>query len=105
MCLRDVKVPATGGCMVGGILDQVAGSDIKSTHSLPLTVICFRQVNVDHQHVGWYQSSQFGNFLSSQLLESQFSYQTSIEESVCLVFDTAKTSQGFLSVKAYRSGN
>jgi len=59
-------------------------------------------VNVDHQHVGWYQSSQFGNFLSSQLLESQFSYQTSIDESVCLVFDTAKTSQGFLSVKAYR---
>ena len=37
-----------------------------------------------------------------QLLESQFSYQTSIDESVCLVFDTAKTSQGFLSVKAYR---
>merc|ERR1712241_1501743 len=61
-----------------------------------------RQVNVDHQHVGWYQSSQFGNFLSPQLLESQFSYQTSIEESVCLIFDTAKTSQGFLSVKAYR---
>jgi translation initiation factor 3 subunit H len=61
-----------------------------------------RQVNVDHQHVGWYQSSQFGNFLSSQLLESQFSYQTSIEESVCLIFDTAKTNQGFLSVKAYR---
>ena len=59
---------------------------------------------MDHQHVGWYQSSQFGNFLSSQLLESQFSYQTSIEESVCLVFDTAKTSQGFLSVKAYRWG-
>jgi len=61
-----------------------------------------RQVNVDHQHVGWYQSSQFGNFLSTQLLESQFSYQTSIEESVCLVFDTAKTATGFLSVKAYR---
>ena len=59
-------------------------------------------MNVDHQHVGWYQSSQFGNFLSPQLLESQFSYQTSIEESVCLIFDTAKTAQGFLSVKAYR---
>jgi len=61
-----------------------------------------RQVNVDHQHVGWYQSSQFGNFLSPQLLESQFSYQTSIEESVCLIFDTAKTSKGFLSIKAFR---
>ena len=45
-----------------------------------------RQVNVDHQHVGWYQSAQFGNFLSTSLLESQFCYQTSIEESVCLIF-------------------
>ena len=49
-----------------------------------------RQVNVDHQHVGWYQSSQFGNFLSPQLLESQFSYQTSIEESICLIFGEKK---------------
>lgn len=61
-----------------------------------------RQINVDHLHVGWYQSASFGNFLSSQLLESHFAYQTSIEESVCLVFDTAKTSKGFLSLKAYR---
>ena len=36
------------------------------------------------------------------MLESQFSYQTSIEESVCLVFDTAKTATGFLSVKVSR---
>ena len=43
-------------------------------------------MNVDHQQVGWYQASQFANFLSPQLLESQLSYQTSIEESICLVF-------------------
>ena len=49
-----------------------------------------RQVNVDHQHVGWYQSAQFGNFLSPTLLESQFSYQMSIEESVCLIFGQLK---------------
>ena len=55
------------------------------TDKLRMKTFC-RQVNVDHQHVGWYQSSQFGNFLSPQLLESQFSYQTSIEESVCLIF-------------------
>lgn len=45
-----------------------------------------RQVNVDHYHVGWYQSSDVGNFLSLPLLESQFHYQTSIEESVVLIF-------------------
>lgn len=43
-------------------------------------------VNVDHLHVGWYQSAHFGNFLSPQLLESHFAYQTSIDESVCLIF-------------------
>lgn len=61
-----------------------------------------RQVNVDSLHVGWYQSASFGNFLSSSLLESHNAYQTSIEESVCLIFDSAKTSKGFLSLKAYR---
>lgn len=40
----------------------------------------------DHLHVGWYQSAHFGAFLSPQLLESHFAYQTSIEESVCLIF-------------------
>ena len=52
--------------------------------------------------MGWYQSAQFGNYLSPQLLESHFAYQTSIDESVCLIFDTSKTSKGFLSLKAYR---
>lgn len=45
-----------------------------------------RKVNVDHYHVGWYQSSDVGSFLSLPLLESQFHYQTSIEESVVLIY-------------------
>ncbi|KOB57930.1 Eukaryotic translation initiation factor 3 subunit H [Operophtera brumata] len=43
-----------------------------------------RRVNVDHFHVGWYQSADVGNFLSMSLLESQYHYQTSIEESVAI---------------------
>jgi len=61
-----------------------------------------RKVNVDHLSVGWYQSSQLGNFVTKPLLESQFSYQTSIEESVVIVYDPIKTGRGFLSIKAYR---
>lgn len=61
-----------------------------------------RRVNVDHFHVGWYQSADVGNFLSLPLLESQFHYQTSIEESVVVIYDTMKTARGFLSLKAYR---
>merc|ERR1711915_466128 len=61
-----------------------------------------RKVNVDHLSVGWYQSTQLGNFITTQLLESQYSYQTSIEESVVLIYDPIKTARGFLSIKAYR---
>jgi len=105
----------------GALLGLVAEARLEITHCFPfpslndeslddedfqLTMMRrLRQVNVDHQHVGWYQSAQFGNFLSPTLLESQFSYQMSIEESVCLVFDTAKTVQGFVSLKAFRLTN
>lgn len=60
------------------------------------------RVNVDHFHVGWYQSADVGNFLNLPLLESQYHYQTSIEESVVVIYDTAKTARGFLTLKAYR---
>jgi len=61
-----------------------------------------RMVNVDHFHVGWYQSADLGNFLSTQLVESQFGYQTSIEESVVVIYDPQRTSRGSLSLRAYR---
>ncbi|XP_046563967.1 eukaryotic translation initiation factor 3 subunit H-like [Haliotis rubra] len=61
-----------------------------------------RHVNIDHLHVGWYQSTYFGSFINRPLLDSQFNYQHSIEESVVLIYDPLKTTQGFLSLKAYR---
>ncbi|XP_014678173.1 PREDICTED: eukaryotic translation initiation factor 3 subunit H-like [Priapulus caudatus] len=61
-----------------------------------------RYVNIDHLHVGWYQSTFFGGFVSKALLDSQFQYQHSIEESVVLVYDPLRTTQGYLSLKAYR---
>lgn len=61
-----------------------------------------RRVNVDYFHVGWYQSADVGNFLSLPMLESQYHYQTSIEESVVVIYDTQKSARGFLTLKAYR---
>lgn len=49
-----------------------------------------------------YQSADVGNFLSLPLLESQYHYQTSIEESVVVIYDTKKSARGFLTLKAYR---
>jgi len=114
----EVERATAGGIAQGALLGLVADQRLEITHSFPFPsggdesvddedfqvamMSRLRVVNVDHLHVGWYQSAHFGNFLSPQLLESHFAYQTSIEESVCLVFDTAKTSKGFLSLKAYR---
>ncbi|TSK20133.1 Eukaryotic translation initiation factor 3 subunit H [Bagarius yarrelli] len=60
-----------------------------------------RHVNIDHLHVGWYQSTYHSSFVSRALLDSQFSYQHAIEESVVLIYDPIKTAQGSLSLKAY----
>ncbi|XP_063968578.1 eukaryotic translation initiation factor 3 subunit H-B-like isoform X1 [Lytechinus pictus] len=61
-----------------------------------------RHVNIDHLHVGWYQSTKYGTFLTKALLDSQYNYQHSIEESVVLIYDPVKTSKSSLSLKAYR---
>ena len=45
-----------------------------------------RHVNIDHLHVGWYQSTYLGSFINRALLDSQFNYQHSIEESVVLIY-------------------
>jgi len=61
-----------------------------------------RHVNIDHLHVGWYQSSYFGAYVNKALLDSQFNYQHSIEESIVLVCDPLRTAKGHLSLKALR---
>ncbi|KAK2141196.1 hypothetical protein LSH36_1141g00038 [Paralvinella palmiformis] len=61
-----------------------------------------RHVNVDHLHVGWYQSTYFGQFITKALLDSQFNYQHSIEESIVLVYDPLRTSKGHLTLRAMR---
>jgi len=65
---------------------------------------CVREVNIDHQVVGWYQSSgsQMGSFLTVSWIEVQFSYQDNLENVVCLVYDPVRTDNGTLGVRAYR---
>lgn len=65
---------------------------------------CVREVNIDHQVVGWYQStgSQMGSFLTTQWIDTQFDYQKHLNNIVCLVYDPVRTEEGTLSVQAYR---
>jgi len=61
-----------------------------------------RHVNVDHLHVGWYQSTYFGMYFNRALLDSQYNYQNSIRESVVIIYDPLRTGKGHLALKALR---
>ncbi|RDW66281.1 eukaryotic translation initiation factor 3 subunit H [Coleophoma crateriformis] len=62
-----------------------------------------REVNVDANNVGWYTSANMGNFVNSSLVENQFFYQKEPNErTVALVHDVSRSSQGALSLRAFR---
>jgi len=64
---------------------------------------CLREVNVDNNTVGWYSSTYMGSFISEGSIETQYNYQEKINKKcVMLVYDPLKTSQGILTLKAYR---
>jgi len=63
---------------------------------------CLREVNVDNNTVGWYQSSFLGLHINQFLVDTQYEYHTDINESVFLIYDPLATSHGSLEIKAYR---
>jgi translation initiation factor 3 subunit H len=62
-----------------------------------------REVNVDANNVGWYTSASMGNFINTSLVENQYYYQKEVnEKTVALVHDVSRSSQGALSLRAFR---
>ena len=62
-----------------------------------------REVNVDSNNVGWYTSAAMGNFVTANMVENQFFYQKELNErTVALVQDISRSSQGSLSLRAFR---
>ncbi|CAM1503048.1 Fc.00g078240.m01.CDS01 [Cosmosporella sp. VM-42] len=61
-----------------------------------------REVNVDANNVGWYTSATMGNFLNLGFIENQYHYQKDNENTVALVYDASKSSQGNLTLRAFR---
>lgn len=76
----------------------------KANHAYQNEMLKFlREVNVDAQNVGWYLSTNMGNFVNLNTIENQFFYQKEPNErTVTLVYDVSRSSQGSLSLKAYR---
>lgn len=62
-----------------------------------------REVNVDNNCVGWYQSMYLGIYSTSNVLESQFSYQTDVSpNAVLILYDPLQTTKGNFCLKAFR---
>jgi len=62
-----------------------------------------REVNVDNNCVGWYQSMYLGIYSTSSLLENQLSYQTDLSpNAVVVLYDPMQTAHGKLKLHCYR---
>lgn len=62
-----------------------------------------REVGMDNNKVGWYQSVAMGTFCTSAVIEYQFQYQKTLgPNAICLVYDSAETAKGSLSLRAFR---
>lgn len=62
---------------------------------------CLREVNVDNNTVGWYQSTSLGSFQTADMIDTFANYRESIKRCVCLVFDAERaSSRGAMAIKA-----
>jgi translation initiation factor 3 subunit H len=61
-----------------------------------------KEVNVDANNIGWYISATMGNFVNLNFIENQIFYQKENPATVALVYDTSKSSQGNLTLRAFR---
>uniref|UniRef100_A0A7S3PVY4 Eukaryotic translation initiation factor 3 subunit H n=1 Tax=Chaetoceros debilis TaxID=122233 RepID=A0A7S3PVY4_9STRA len=62
-----------------------------------------REVNVDNNCVGWYQSMYLGSYSTTSLLQNQLSYQTDLSpNAVALLYDPMQTAHGNLVLKCVR---
>lgn len=63
---------------------------------------CLREVNVDNNTVGWYQSTYMGSFQTVELIDTFMNYQENIRRCVCIIYDPQRSSQGILALKALK---
>jgi len=61
-----------------------------------------REVNVDANTVGWYQTTHLGQFFSNIVIETQYAFQREIPNSILLVYDPLQAAIGKASFKAVR---
>jgi len=63
---------------------------------------CLREINVDNNTVGWYQSTIMGSFQTLELIETFINYQESIKRCICIIYDPQRTKTGSLKAVKLR---
>jgi len=63
---------------------------------------CLREVNVDNNTVGWYQSTYFSSFIDETCVETQFNYQSNIKSCVLIIYDPSRARTSGLALRAFR---
>ena len=56
-------------------VDKQGGDDDDSAEYQMEMMRCLREVNVDNNTVGWYQSTYFSSFIDDSCIDTQFNYQ------------------------------
>lgn len=99
-----VDIPSTDGHQDTASNIAAAAPRAKANVAYQNEYIKFlREVNVDANNVGWYTSTNMGNFVNLNTIENQYFYQNQMNErTVALVHDVSRSSQGSLSIRAFR---
>lgn len=92
----------SGDGVYGGVENEMDNYDeLDQAYQLEM-MASLREVNVDNNSVGWYQSMFLGTFNSLKLVQNLSSYHASIENSVVILYDPIQTAKGSLTIRAFR---
>lgn len=84
-----------------GPADEEDGEGEGANYQLDM-MRCLREVNVDNNTVGWYQSTVMGSYQTLELIDTFINYQESIKRCICIIFDPQQAAAGALGLKAVR---
>ncbi|CAG9463120.1 unnamed protein product [Pedinophyceae sp. YPF-701] len=63
---------------------------------------CLREINIDNNTVGWYQSTGEGSFQTVELIRTFVDFQASIKRCICVVYEPQLQELGQLPIRAVK---
>jgi len=86
-----------------GIVEEGEAADLTDEEYRTEMMRMLREVNVDNNCVGWYKTMYLGSFCTTDLVETQFTYQKQLSpNAIVLLYDPKQTANGNLTIKAFR---